>query len=181
MNEWKKNKTIWQWRASYYLQCKCRKHVLFPARWTSGYFAIYCSELQCHLRLETLKSASIGRYRIQCWGHHGDQMNSFSHPCGTLPSIGPLVTEIAVCVKILIKNNVSKVDRTKHHTHRLGTTLWPETCLFIIGPISGWNVLGSMWIFCPQSWCIKSKKNWLTDWVRKSPKRQLLWVFRGLQ
>ena len=93
---------------------------------------------------------------------------------------------------------------TVRYIHQLGITLWPLTgevnntdYLFIMSPVSGWDMLGNKSTCCPQSWCVSGRKNgasirisasltraklWLLDdWARASPKLQLLWGVPGLQ
>lgn len=52
------------------------------------------------------------------------------------------------------------------YIHWSDKTLWPLTdqlnktnYLFIVVPVSEWDVLESKWTFCPQSWCVGSRKN----------------------
>ena len=61
------------------------------------------------------------------------------------------------------------------YMRRSGITLWPLTgevnntdYLFIVAPVIGWDILGSKWTRCPQSWCVRSRKNgqaWGFMWV----------------
>ena len=84
------------------------------------------------------------------------------------------------------------------YLHQSGLTLWPLTgevnntdYLFIVTPVSGWDIIGSEWTCCPPSWCVRSRRVWasliraklwwLDDRVRASSKLQLLWGVPSLQ
>lgn len=60
--------------------------------------------------------------------------------------------------------------------------------LFIMAPLGGWVIQASSELFVPLKCCVRSRKKWYLielkqhhDWVRPSPKLQLLLGVPGLQ
>ncbi len=74
---------------------------------------------------------------------------------------------------LIIKKKLTPNFWTLVYVHQSGIALWPLTgevnntdYLFITAPVIGWNTLGSMWTFWPQSWCVRSRKMILASIVK---------------